>query len=123
MVERVLKVGDEILWVGDTVVVRRGGESQECPIMKIGTKLVHLDIDGLVTPFNQGTREMHGRSWGYVPHFCTHAETRVREGRVALEKELRELGLEAAREFREYPNEAVREVIAVLRKYRGADQG
>lgn len=120
--ERTVEIGGEILKVGGTVKVYTGRSSLDAEILRIGTKRIYLKLHGRETPFSLETRKDCENDYGYAPYFRTHTEVKQRLKRNTLLTELRDLGIQDAsgNDLEDYPDEALEEIIAVLRKYRSA---
>src|SRR5688572_8622666 len=118
--ERTVEVGGEILKVGGTVKVYTARAPRDAEILRIGTKRIYLKLNGRETPFSLETRKDCENDRGSAPYFRTHTEVARSLKRNTLLMELRDLGIQGTQGAspKGYPDEALEEMVAVLRKYR-----
>lgn len=125
MTGRTFSTGGEVLGVGDTVIVFNGRSQRECPITKIGTQRITIDVQGREVPFNGDSRQDCESRSGYVRYFRTKTEVAGQQERDLLVGTLHDLGVQGRNPgtgkdgLRQYPNEVLEAVIAILRGHSG----
>ncbi|MFE0472435.1 hypothetical protein ACFW2V_12560 [Streptomyces sp. NPDC058947] len=122
MKERTIQLGGETLNKGSTVVVFTSHGREEHEVVKIGTSRIYLMRHNREEPFDIATRQHVGSTVGRIPHFRTRTEVVAADRRRDLMIRLRKLGIQsvdgALRDLKQYPDEALEEVIAVLSRHR-----
>lgn len=123
--ERSLRIGGEVLARGSKVVVFLGAIGEEREVTRVGTTWLHLARDGRDEPFDIKNRRLRGVLADYIPHFKTLAEVAALERRRDLILQLRKLGFMpvggALDNPKQYPDEALEEVIDILSRYHNTE--